>query len=444
VTSTAALRADDRRYVWHPFTPMARWLDSEPLVIAAGEGCELVDTEGNRYLDGVASLWCNVHGHRHPRLDAALAEQAGRLAHATMLGLANVPATVLARRLVEIAPERLTRVFYAGDGASAVEIALKMAFQYWALRGVGGRTKFLRLGEAYHGDTVGAVSVGGIDVFHRIFGPLTFDTVLAPSPNAYRRPPGRSRAECEEERTVAMERLVADHAGELAAVIVEPLIQAAAGMLTAPPGYLRRVREACDRHRVLLIVDEVATGFGRTGRMLACEAEGVQPDLMTLGKGLTGGYLPLSAVLVSDEVFEAFLGTTFFHGHTFTGNPLSAAVALASLEVFEEEGTIAGLRSKIALLERLLAELVRPLAAVGDVRQCGMMVGIELVADRATAAPLPPERRTGDRVCELALERGVIMRPLGDVVVLMPPLAISEAQIERLVAVTAECIAGAT
>jgi len=241
-----------------------------------------------------------------------------------------------------------------------------------------------------------------------------------------------------------MERLVADHAGELAAVIVEPLIQAAAGMLTAPPGYLRRVREACDRHDVLLIVDEVATGFGRTGRMFACEAEGVQPDLMTLGKGLTGGYLPLSAVLVSDDVFEAFLGTTFFHGHTFTGNPLSAAVALASLAVFEEEGTIAALGPKIVLLERLLAELVQPLAAVGDVRQCGMMVGIELVADRASAAPLPPERRTGDRVCELALERGVIMRPLGDVVVLMPPLAISEAQIERLVAVTAECIAGAT
>ena len=444
MTSTAVLRADDRRYVWHPFTPMARWLDSEPLVIAAGEGCELVDTEGNRYLDGVASLWCNVHGHRHPRLDAALAEQAGRLAHATMLGLANVPATLLARRLVEIAPARLTRVFYAGDGASAVEIALKMAFQYWALCGVGGRTKFLRLGEAYHGDTVGAVSVGGIGVFHRIFGPLTFDTVLAPSPNAYRRPPGRSRAECEEQRAVAMERLVADHAGELAAVIVEPLIQAAAGMLTAPPGYLRRVREACDRHDVLLIVDEVATGFGRTGRMFACEAEGVQPDLMTLGKGLTGGYLPLSAVLVSDDVFEAFLGTTFFHGHTFTGNPLSAAVALASLAVFEEEGTIAALGPKIVLLERLLAELVQPLAAVGDVRQCGMMVGIELVADRASAAPLPPERRTGDRVCELALERGVIMRPLGDVVVLMPPLAISEAQLERLVAVTAECIAGAT
>ncbi|HJZ62569.1 MAG TPA: aminotransferase class III-fold pyridoxal phosphate-dependent enzyme, partial [Miltoncostaeaceae bacterium] len=363
-------------------------------------------------------------GHRHPRLDAALAEQAGRLAHATMLGLANVPATRLARRLVEI--------------------ALKMAFQYWALRGVEGRTRFLRLGEAYHGDTVGAVSVGGIEVFHRIFGPLTFATVLAPSPNAYRRPPGRTRAEAEEERTAEMERLVAAHAGELAAVIVEPLVQAAAGMLTAPDGYLRRVREACDRHGVLLIVDEVATGFGRTGRMFACEAEGVQPDLMTVGKGLTGGYLPLSAVLTSDDVFEAFLGTTFFHGHTFTGNPLAAAVALASLEVFEEEGTIAALGPKIALLERLLAERVAPLAAVGDVRQCGLMVGIELVADQATAAPLPPERRTGDLVCELALGHGVIMRPLGDVVVLMPPLAISEAQLERLVAVTAGCIAEVT
>ena len=334
---------------------MEEWCAGEPLVIAAGEGCELIDTEGNRYLDGVASLWANVHGHRVPRLDAALAEQAGRIAHCTMLGLANVPATELAGRLAAMAPARLEKVFYAGDGACAVEIALKMAFEYWSLRGVEGRDTFLKLEEAYHGDTVGAVSVGGIDLFHRIFGPLLFETVKAPTPNAFRREAGLTEAEHGEWAASEMERLVAENADRLAAVVVEPLIQAAAGMLTHPPGYLRRVREACDRHDVLLIVDEVATGFGRTGRMLACEAEGVEPDLMTLGKGLTGGYLPLSAVLTSGEVFDAFLGApdsgrTFYHGHTYTGNPLAAAVAVANLDLFEEEDVIGGLPPKIALL----------------------------------------------------------------------------------------------
>ena len=446
---TEALQADDQRYVWHPFTPMGEWNETPPLVIAAGEGCDLIDSDGNRFLDGVASLWANVHGHRHPRLDAALVQQAGRIAHSTYLGLANVPATELARRLVGMTPARLEKVFYAGDGASAVEIAIKMAFQYWSLKGVGGREVFLRLGEAYHGDTVGAVSVGGIGIFHRIFGPLLFETIEAPSPYCYRCPlkvePDRCGQACADE----LERLLAANADRVAAVIVEPVVQAAAGMITAPEGYLRRVREACDRHGTLLIVDEVATGFGRTGRMFACTAEGVEPDLMTLGKGLTGGYLPLSAVLTSREVFDAFLGPpeafrTFFHGHTYTGNPLAAAVALANLDVFEEEATIAGLAPRIALLERDLAEKVTTLPHVGDVRQAGMMVGIELVEDRVSKRPFPPALRMGDRVAALARGHGVIIRPLSDVVVLMPPLAISEADLARLVDVTARCIVEAT
>jgi adenosylmethionine-8-amino-7-oxononanoate aminotransferase len=446
VRSTAALREENRRHVWHPFTQMEEWCAGEPLVIAAGEGCELIDTDGNRYLDAVASLWANVHGHRHPRLDAALAEQADRIAHCTMLGLANVPATELAGRLVAMSPARLEKVFYAGDGACAVEIALKMAFEYWRLRGVRGRETFLKLEEAYHGDTVGAVSVGGIDLFHRIFGPLLFDTIAAPTPNAYHRAPGMSEEEHHAWAVEAMERAIADNADRLAAVVVEPLIQAAAGMLTHPPGYLRRVREACDRHGVLLVVDEVATGFGRTGRMLACEAEGVEPDLMTLGKGLTGGYLPLSAVLTSREVFDAFLGApdsgrTFYHGHTYTGNPLGAAVALANLEVFEDEDTLAGLPPKVALLADRLEALVTPLPVVGDVRQAGLMAGVELVADREAREPFPASRQLGNRICARAVAHGVVMRPLGDVLVLMPPLAISPDQLERLVEVTAACIA---
>ncbi|MEW6583314.1 MAG: adenosylmethionine--8-amino-7-oxononanoate transaminase [Actinomycetota bacterium] len=443
------LRRDDQRYVWHPFTPMSEWCAEPPLVIAAGDGNHLVDVDGNRYLDAVSSLWANVHGHRHPRLDAALAEQAGRIAHSTMLGLANVPATELARRLVAIAPERLVKVFYAGDGASAVEIALKMAFQYQALTGREGRDLFLRLGEAYHGDTIGSVSVGGIGIFHRIFGPLLFDTVEAPSPYCYRCPLGLARPECAMACADELERLAAQNADRIAAVIVEPLVQAAAGMITAPDGYLRRVRETCDRHGLLMIVDEVATGFGRTGRMFACTAEGVQPDLMTVGKGITGGYLPLSAVLTTQEVFDAFLGRpeehrTFFHGHTYTGNPLAAAVAVANLDVFEEERTVERLAPRIELLAALLRQRVAPLRHVGDVRQKGLMVGIELVRDRDTKEPFDGGLRVGDRVQRLARGHGVIMRPLGDVVVLMPPLSITQDELDRLVAVTARCIDEAT
>ena len=423
----ARLAADDHRYIWHPFTQHSIWEREEPLIIERAEGTDLIDARGNRYIDGVSSLWCNVHGHRHPAIDAAIRAQLERVAHSTMLGLTHPPAIELARRLVEITPARLTRVFYSDNGATACEIALKIAFQYWQQKGGEHRrkTRFLALREAYHGDTLGSVSVGGIDLFHSIYRPLLFD--------ALRAEPGDADD---------MERLLAAHRGEVAAVIVEPLVQGAAGMLMQPPGYLARVRELCDHYGTLLICDEVATGFGRTGRMFACEHENVEPDLLCLAKGITGGYLPLAATLASEEIYEAFLGApetnrTFFHGHTYTGNPLACAAALATLETFEQERTLERLQPKIALLERWLAERVAPLATVREIRQRGFMVGIELL-------DYDPALVAGHRVTLEARTRGAVIRPLGNVVVLMPPLAISADDLDRLVTITAEAIAAAT
>jgi adenosylmethionine---8-amino-7-oxononanoate aminotransferase len=372
----------------------------------------------------VSSLWCNVHGHRHPRIDAAVREQLDRVAHSTMLGLSHPPAIELARRLVEIAPPGLTRVFYSDSGSTATEIALKMAFQYWRQAGQERRTTFVCLRDAYHGDTIGSVSAGGIDLFHSLYRPLLFPTVKAE--------PG----DLEE-----MERLLAQHDGEVAAVVMEPLVQGAAGMLVHPEGYLRGVRELCDRHDVLLIVDEVATGFGRTGRMFACEHEDVAPDILCMAKGITGGYLPLAATLTSERVYDGFLGEfeelrTFFHGHTYTGNPLACSAALASLDVFEEEGTIDALQAKIELLGQLLEELAAH-PAVAAVRRRGFMTGIELREQ-------PPELRMGHRVTLEARRRGAIVRPLGDVIVLMPPLSISEADLTRLVKITVAAVDAAT
>jgi adenosylmethionine---8-amino-7-oxononanoate aminotransferase len=413
------LAAADRAYLWHPFTQQRGWVAEEPVIVERGEGTDLIDVDGNRYIDGVSSLWCNVHGHAHPRIDAAVSDQLSRVAHSTMLGLSHRPAIELAQRLVELAPPGLTRVFYSDSGSTATEIALKMAFQYWRQRGQD-RRRFVALRMAYHGDTIGSVSVGGIDLFHSLYEPLLFDTLKAE--------PGD---------IAGMERLLAEHAGEVAAVIMEPLVQGAAGMLLHPPGYLRAVRDLCDRHGVLLILDEVATGFGRTGRMFACEHEGVAPDLMCLAKGITGGYLPLAATLASERIYEGFLGEheqfrTFFHGHTYTGNPLACAAGLATLDVFREERTLERLQPKI----ELLADLLEPVAAqpaVREVRRRGFMVGVELVEH-----PLP--MRIGHRVTLEARRRGAIVRPLGDVVVLMPPLSISTAGLTRLVDITAEAI----
>ena len=415
----------DHTHLWHPFTQQQDWVAEEPLMIEGAEGSKLIDAEGNRYLDGVSSLWCNVHGHRHPLIDRAIREQLEQVAHTTMLGLSHPRAAELAARLVAISPPDLNRVFYSDSGSTAVEVALKMAFQYWQHRGGQHvrRTSFICLRDAYHGDTVGSVSVGGIDLFHSAFGPLLFD--------AHRAEPGDIGD---------MARLLAQHEEEVAAVIVEPLVQGAAGILTHPPGYLRAVRELTERHGVLLICDEVATGFGRTGTMFACEQERVAPDLMCVAKGLTGGYMPLAATLATESIYEAFLADhaefkTFFHGHTYTGNPLACAAALASLEVFRRERTLVRLRPKIRLLAESLAD-VQLMPEVREVRQCGLMVGIDL-------GEHDPSTRMGHRVTLEARKRGVIVRPLGDVVVLMPPLSISLKDLRRLVEVTAESITAA-
>jgi adenosylmethionine---8-amino-7-oxononanoate aminotransferase len=415
----------DHDHLWHPFTQQQGWSEEEPLLIERGEGSHVIDVDGRRYIDGTSSLWCNVHGHRHPDIDRAVGEQLGRVAHSTMLGLSHPGAAELAARLVAIAPPGLARVFYSDSGSTAAEIALKMAFQYQAQRGGkhARRTAFVKLREAYHGDTIGSVSVGGIDLFHAAYGPLLFETHAAEPGDA-----------------ADLERVLAAHGEEVAAVIVEPLVQGAAGILVQPPGYLRAVRELCDAHGVLLICDEVATGFGRTGSMFACEQEGVAPDLLCLAKGLTGGYLPLAATLTTEAIYEGFLGApeeqrTFFHGHTYTGNPLACAAALASLDVFESERTIERLQPKIRLLGERLEE-IGAMPEVAEVRQRGFMVGIDL-------GEHDPALRMGHRVTLAARERGAIVRPLGDTVVLVPPLSISAADLLRLLEITAESIRAA-
>jgi adenosylmethionine-8-amino-7-oxononanoate aminotransferase len=412
----------DRDHLWHPFTQQRGWVEEGPLMIERAEGTDLIDSEGRRYIDGVSSLWCNVHGHRHPGIDAALGEQLGKVAHSTMLGLSHPGGAKLAGRLVELAPEGLSRVFYSESGSTATEIALKMAFQYQQQRGGqhARRTSFVHLRDSYHGDTIGSVSVGGIDLFHSTYRPLLFQTHAAEPGDA-----------------ADLERVLAAHEEEIAAVIVEPLVQGAAGMLVHPPGYLRAVRELCDDFGVLLICDEVATGFGRTGTMFACEQEDVAPDLLCLAKGLTGGYLPLAATLATEQIYEGFLGApeeyrTFFHGHTYTGNPLACAAALANLDAFESEQTIERLQAKIALLRELLDE-VEAMPEVAAVRSRGFMVGIDL-------GKHDPALRMGHRVTMEARERGAIIRPLSDVVVLMPPLSISESDLRRLVEITTESI----
>lgn len=413
----------DHDHLWHPFTQQQGWVEEEPLVIERGEGCYLVDVDGNRYLDGHSSLWCNVHGHRHPVIDAAIREQIDRVSHSTMLGLSHPGAAELAARLVAIAPPGLSRVFYSDSGATAAEIALKMAFQYHAQRGEAGRTSFVHLREGYHGDTIGSVSVGGIDLFHATYRPLLFETHMAE--------PGDAGG---------MERILTAHGAEIAAVILEPLVQGAGGMLIHPEGYLRAVRELCDRFGVLLIADEVAVGFGRTGTMFACEQEDVAPDFLCLAKGITGGYLPLAATLTTEAIYDGFLGAaeqfrTFFHGHTYTGNPLACAAALANLDVFERERTLENLQPKIALFEELLED-VAAMDEVTEIRQRGFMAGIDL-------GDHDPALRIGHRVTNEARPRGAIVRPLGNTVVLVPPLAISAEELRSLFAITTESIAAA-
>ena len=440
----STLASKDKRFLWHPFTQMKDWQKEEIVIIQRGDGVYLEDINGRRYLDGVSSLWCNVHGHRVPEIDRAVCEQLDEIAHTTFLGLSNVPAIQLAERLVKIAPRGLSRVFYSDSGSEAVEIALKMAFQYWQQRGKKKKTKFAKLTNAYHGDTVGSVSVGGIDLFHQLYKPLLFKTFSIPSPYRYRWPSGDDPEQVKRESLAAMERVLALHHQELAALVMEPLMQGAAGMIHQPHGYISRARELTKRDNVLLIFDEVATGFGRTGAMFASHHEDVCPDLLCVAKGLTGGYLPLAATLATEKIYEAFLGDyaeykTFFHGHTYTANPLACRAAMASLDLFEKKDLLRALQPKIRWVERQLKDFYR-IPLVGDIRQVGLMIGIELVRDRKKKTPFAGKEKIGIRVMERARKKGAILRPLGPVIVLMPPLAMTQKELGQLLEITYESI----
>ena len=432
------LIALDKQFVWHPFTQMSDWLEEEPLMVNEGEGCTLIDVHGRRYIDGISSLWVNVHGHRRAEIDQAVMDQLGRIAHSTFLGLSNVPAVKLAKKLVEIMPSGLAKVFYSDNGSTGVEIALKMAFQYWQQRKDPrpAKTRFISMVNGYHGDTIGSVSVGGMDLFHQIYKPLLFDSIKVQAPYCYRCHLGKAYPECDMICLEEMEETMERHHQEVAAVVMEPLIQGAGGMVVFPEGYTRKVRDLAKEFNILFIADEVATGFGRTGTLFACAREGIEPDIMVAAKGITGGYLPLAVTVTTQEIFEAFCGEygeqkTFFHGHTYTANPLACAAALANLEIFQKEDTMGKLQHKIAILGQGLKSF-RKLKHVGDIRQLGFMVGIELVQDRETRTPYPYEAKTGIKVIQEARKQGLVIRPLTDVVALMPPLSAGPEELEKL------------
>jgi adenosylmethionine---8-amino-7-oxononanoate aminotransferase len=452
----------DRRYVWHPFTQMKDWEKETPVIIAEARDCFIRDIYGRWYIDGVSSLWVNIHGHRKKEIDDAVKEQIDKVSHCTMLGLSNVPAIKLAERLVRIVRQSLgsmgntqpsfgqaqrpapTKVFYSDNGSTAVEVALKMAFQYWKHKDVEGRNSFVAFRNAYHGDTLGAVSVGGVDIFHRAFGPLLFKTFKAPSPYCYRCEIGFIPENCKTDCLKGLEDILREHHKEIAALIMEPIVQAAGGMIVSPQGHLRGVRELCTKYDVLMIADEVATGFGRTGKMFACENENVTPDIICLSKGITGGYMPLAVTIASEEIYSAFLGEfaelkTFFHGHSYTGNPLACAAALACLDIFEKEETLKNMQPKIGLLEKWLVEL-SGLPHVGDVRNKGLMAGVELVKDKKTKEPYPWEDMKGRQAAYYAMDKGVFIRPLGNVIVIMPPLSISMENLEQMLKVIKDAI----
>ncbi len=448
----------DKQYIWHPFTQMKDWLRDTPLIIASGEGSYLIDVQGRRYLDGVSSLWVTVHGHRRAEIDQAIKEQLDRISHSTFLGLTHVNAIKLGQKLVEsVSPDgnssqKLAKVFYSDNGSTAVEVALKMAFQYWQQRQQchPTKTRFISLVNGYHGDTIGSVSVGGVDLFHKIYHPLLFETIKVKAPYCYRCPwnqsypacasKGIDQADCVQE----MAETIQLYRGKVAAIVMEPLIQAAGGMLIFPPGYTHRVRELAAQHHILFIADEVATGFGRTGALFACHLEGVEPDIMSIAKGLTGGYLPLAATLTTQDVFDAFSAEysekkTFFHGHTYTANPLACAAALANLDIFRREGTVDRLQDKIAYLKEGLLHF-QALKHVGDIRQLGFMVGIELVRNTDTKEAYPYEDKIGIKVIQEARRMGLIIRPLDNVIVLMPPLSVSKVELGRMLDITFDSI----
>lgn len=427
----------DKKYIWHPFTQMKGWIENPQLVIERGDGVKLYDTEGRGYYDGISSLWVNIHGHRRREIDDAIKAQIDKISHSTLLGLINQPSAEFAEKLVEITPEGLNKVFYSDDGSTAVEAAVKIAFQYWQFKGRPEKQQFINLGDSYHGDTVGAVSVGNIDVFHKVYKPLLFATKKMTCPSFYHSKLGfKTEEEFLKYLLDELEAYLKENASHVAAMIIEPLVQAAAGMLMQPKGYIKGVRELTKKYGVLLIVDEVATGFGRTGKMFACEHEGVLPDLMCMSKGITGGYLPLGATMVTDEIYNAFLGEpeeykTFYHGHSYTGNPLACAAGLAGLEIFARDKVIAGLPPKMAVIEKYMEKFGK-MQYVGNARQCGMLTGIELMRDKENKVPFDPALLIAGGICQNARKYGLIVRNIGDVIIFMPPLASTDEQIEEM------------
>ncbi|MCM3748005.1 adenosylmethionine--8-amino-7-oxononanoate transaminase [Paenibacillus pasadenensis] len=440
------LSALNKNYLWHPFTQMKDYNASDPFIIERGEGVMLYDVNGRAYYDGFSSVWLNVHGHNVPELNEAITDQLGRVAHSTLLGMANVPAIELAEKLAEISPRGLNKVFYSDSGATGVEIAIKMAFQYWHNKGIPGKTTFVTMNQAYHGDTLGAVSVGAIPLYHDIFRPMLFPSLAVPYPSASLI--GEAEEAAGEATLNALRELFETRGNEIAALIVEPIVQGAGGIIVMPPGCLRRMAELCKEHGVLLIADEVATGFGRTGSMFACGLEAVEPDLMVVGKGLTGGYLPVAATLATDEVYSAFYADyeeqkTFFHGHSFTGNPLGCAVALASLKLMEERRIVEGVDGKSRFVGEKLAALAdRP--HVGEIRRQGLMLGIELMRDKAMGTAYNWEDRIGVRTSMRARELGMLTRPLGNVVVFIPPLASTEAELDAMTGILMQAVVDVT
>lgn len=436
----------DKRYLWHPFTQMQEWTKETPIIIKEAKGVYLKDLRGHSYLDGTSSIWVNLHGHQCQEIDEAIKSQLKKVAHSTLLGLSNIPAIRLAKALVRIAPKGLTRVFYSDDGSTAMEIAIKMAYQFWQLQKPAQPEKkiFVSFTNAYHGDTVGSVSVGGIDLFHQRFASLLFKTLKIPSPYCYRCHLDLNFPSCQLACADEIEKTLRSHHPEIAAVVIEPKVQAAAGLITAPPGFLKRIRQICTDLNILLIADEVATGFGRTGTMFACQEDGVTPDILALSKGITGGYLPLAATLTTDPVYKTFLGSyeefkTFFHGHSYTGNPLGCAAALANLQIFKKGKVLTRLKGKATFLRKILAAL-KDLPHVGDIRQAGFMVGIELVRKKKTKNPYPLTEKIGIRVCEEAKKRGMILRPLGNIIVLVPPFISTRKELARMVEIIREAI----
>ncbi len=449
-TQKTQLEKLDKLHIWHPFTQMKDWQKEKQLIIEEAKGNYLKARGGKRYLDAVSSLWVNVHGHRKREIDDAIRNQLNKVSHSTLLGLGNMSSIELAKRLVEIAPKGLNKVFYSDNGSTAVEIGLKIAFQYWQQKSntTKHKTKFISFNNAYHGDTVGAVSVGGIDLFHELYRLLLFDSLKADYPYCYRCTLNKKYPSCNLACVEKLNKTLFKSHDNIGALIIEPLVQAAGGIIVSPPGFLKEVRRLCSRYDVLMIADEVATGFGRTGRMFACEHEEVSPDIMAVAKSITGGYLPLAATVVTDEIYNAFLGDyseqkTFFHGHTYTGNPLACQAAIANLEIFKKERVLEKLKPKIEFLKNGLKRF-NDLEHAGDIRQKGFMVGIELVKNKITKKEFGWEEKIGIRVIKEARKHGIIMRPLGNVIVLMPPLSITIDELKFLLDVAYESIVMAT